>query len=132
MDFFFNQLFTMTKSELNCEICNTAPDKYKCPTCRLRYCSVACCRVHKQSGECHRPAEIVKVIDTTPALSNEHKLKLVKNKELIQTLRSNPELLLTLKGASDSDSGSTDKVSWYHNAIQNDTLFIQFVAECMK
>lgn len=34
-----------------CEVCcaEGSQGKYKCPTCHLRYCSVACCRAHKET-----------------------------------------------------------------------------------
>ena len=33
-----------------CVTCKAKGSKYKCPACRLPYCSVACCREHK--GAC--------------------------------------------------------------------------------
>eukprot|EP00696_Hemimastix_kukwesjijk_P008865 gnl/Hemi2/21195_TR7025_c0_g1_i1.p1 gnl/Hemi2/21195_TR7025_c0_g1~~gnl/Hemi2/21195_TR7025_c0_g1_i1.p1 ORF type:complete len:178 (-),score=19.11 gnl/Hemi2/21195_TR7025_c0_g1_i1:86-583(-) len=30
-----------------CGVCTTAPWKYKCPTCGIKYCSVVCCKAHK-------------------------------------------------------------------------------------
>eukprot|EP00274_Cyanoptyche_gloeocystis_P001937 CAMPEP_0196651752 /NCGR_PEP_ID=MMETSP1086-20130531/849_1 /TAXON_ID=77921 /ORGANISM="Cyanoptyche gloeocystis , Strain SAG4.97" /LENGTH=142 /DNA_ID=CAMNT_0041981925 /DNA_START=8 /DNA_END=436 /DNA_ORIENTATION=+ len=32
-----------------CQICQKAAFKYKCPTCRLKYCSVVCYKTHKES-----------------------------------------------------------------------------------
>eukprot|EP00899_Mesostigma_viride_P021287 jgi/Mesvir1/2915/Mv13985-RA.1 len=32
-----------------CIVCVTAESKYKCPTCRALYCSVACYRKHKET-----------------------------------------------------------------------------------
>ncbi|KAL6919442.1 hypothetical protein ACHAP8_002777 [Fusarium lateritium] len=32
-----------------CSICNTNPPKYKCPRCRLPYCSVACNKIHREN-----------------------------------------------------------------------------------
>lgn len=45
---------TATANELaasGCEVCcaEGSQGKYKCPTCHLRYCSVACCRTHKET-----------------------------------------------------------------------------------
>ncbi|WRT67632.1 uncharacterized protein IL334_004604 [Kwoniella shivajii] len=34
-----------------CQICMTQPSKYKCPSCPVRYCSVACYKSHKVSHE---------------------------------------------------------------------------------
>mmetsp|Transcript_40241 Transcript_40241/g.159881 ORF Transcript_40241/g.159881 Transcript_40241/m.159881 type:complete len:133 (-) Transcript_40241:1873-2271(-) len=41
-----------------CEVCTTNESNYKCPTCFLPFCSVACSRVHKQTPcEPTRPRE---------------------------------------------------------------------------
>ncbi|POM66014.1 Uncharacterized protein PHPALM_18194 [Phytophthora palmivora] len=32
-----------------CEVCTTAEAKYKCPTCRAPYCSLVCCKKHKET-----------------------------------------------------------------------------------
>merc|ERR1712151_176466 len=32
-----------------CIVCNITTDKYKCPKCFMRYCSIACYRTHKES-----------------------------------------------------------------------------------
>ncbi|OAL50149.1 hypothetical protein IQ07DRAFT_567878 [Pyrenochaeta sp. DS3sAY3a] len=34
-------------SDQLCGVCNTAPKKYKCPTCALPYCSLPCFKLHK-------------------------------------------------------------------------------------
>ncbi|KAF9698455.1 hypothetical protein EKO04_003370 [Ascochyta lentis] len=34
-------------SEVFCGVCNSEPKKYKCPTCALPYCSLACFKEHK-------------------------------------------------------------------------------------
>jgi hypothetical protein len=32
-----------------CSVCDVSDGRYKCPQCRLAYCSVGCCKTHKQS-----------------------------------------------------------------------------------
>ncbi|KAG5663661.1 hypothetical protein KAF25_006246 [Fusarium avenaceum] len=32
-----------------CGVCNVDPPKYKCPRCRLPYCSVACNKIHREN-----------------------------------------------------------------------------------
>ncbi|KAF0695706.1 Aste57867_13491 [Aphanomyces stellatus] len=34
---------------MNCGVCKENPRKYKCPLCRLPYCSAACFKVHKET-----------------------------------------------------------------------------------
>lgn len=37
-----------------CSVCEKEPKpKYKCPKCRATYCSIACCRQHKETGCVH-------------------------------------------------------------------------------
>ncbi|QCD93888.1 hypothetical protein DEO72_LG5g1964 [Vigna unguiculata] len=31
-----------------CQVCNEAPSKYKCPSCYLPYCSLVCYKKHKE------------------------------------------------------------------------------------
>lgn len=38
-----------------CEICTEIPSKYKCPVCRIKYCSVVCYKVHKETSGCGQP-----------------------------------------------------------------------------
>lgn len=35
----------------SCEVCDQAPSKYKCPKCRLQYCSLACYKVHTANAD---------------------------------------------------------------------------------
>ena len=37
----------------SCGVCAAAAASYRCPRCDLRYCSVACCRTHKET--CSNP-----------------------------------------------------------------------------
>ncbi|KAK3257366.1 hypothetical protein CYMTET_33544 [Cymbomonas tetramitiformis] len=39
----------------SCGVCLQNPSKYKCPKCRIPYCSVECCKKHKESP-CVAPA----------------------------------------------------------------------------
>jgi hypothetical protein len=51
-----------------CSVCKTAEHpKYKCPKCRETYCSIACCRKHKQEdGLCRQQQTTTK----TPSIEN--------------------------------------------------------------
>ncbi|EIE76654.1 hypothetical protein G6F46_011933 [Rhizopus delemar] len=35
---------------VSCQVCNDAESKYKCPKCRLQYCSLVCFKKHKESS----------------------------------------------------------------------------------
>lgn len=45
----------MSAGEKRCEVCSAKTAKYKCPKCRLKYCSVGCYKTH-QSQQC-QPVE---------------------------------------------------------------------------
>ncbi|KAJ1964720.1 hypothetical protein IWQ62_002855 [Dispira parvispora] len=34
--------------DISCTVCKQAAGRYKCPTCHIRYCSVACFKTHKE------------------------------------------------------------------------------------
>ncbi|KAL8170160.1 hypothetical protein V2J09_021964 [Rumex salicifolius] len=41
-------LTTSVMGSHSCQVCNEAPSKYKCPSCRVPYCSLVCFRKHKE------------------------------------------------------------------------------------
>ncbi|KAI5206893.1 hypothetical protein AUEXF2481DRAFT_7119 [Aureobasidium subglaciale EXF-2481] len=45
-----------------CGVCQQVESKYKCPSCQLRYCSIACYKQHKETHANHAP----RVQDTQP------------------------------------------------------------------
>ncbi|PVD32953.1 hypothetical protein C0Q70_08400 [Pomacea canaliculata] len=48
-----------------CMICHAASAKYKCPRCFERYCSVACCKSHKEK-ECIPQVHTENIDDKKP------------------------------------------------------------------
>lgn len=36
----------------NCQICTTNISKYQCPGCNIKFCSVNCCKKHKEDTKC--------------------------------------------------------------------------------
>ncbi|RUS71900.1 hypothetical protein EGW08_020338 [Elysia chlorotica] len=44
-----------------CIVCKTETDKYRCPKCLERYCSVTCCRTHKEL--CTEKSDSVKLAE---------------------------------------------------------------------
>ena len=35
-----------------CQVCKVDVKKYKCPTCKIVYCSLKCYKQHKEDGTC--------------------------------------------------------------------------------
>lgn len=46
------------KKTIGCGVCGIDDGKYKCPKCRLPYCSVKCCKEHKLNCTGHEPSSI--------------------------------------------------------------------------
>ncbi|KAK4311037.1 hypothetical protein Pmani_017437 [Petrolisthes manimaculis] len=44
-------------SDVQCEVCQDVVSKYKCPKCRLKYCSVGCYKDHQDKGCSNLPQE---------------------------------------------------------------------------
>ncbi|KAI9333215.1 hypothetical protein DFJ73DRAFT_51873 [Zopfochytrium polystomum] len=49
------QVVAASKKEHGCIVCDVGPPKYKCPTCRSPYCSVACYKSHR-AAPCEDPS----------------------------------------------------------------------------
>lgn len=63
-------LVSMLQSTL-CAICTNVPSKYKCPKCKIPYCSLSCFKSHKDSPECESlPIELKSLIDECKELEN--------------------------------------------------------------
>ncbi len=43
-----NRQAKLKEKSIGCGVCGEGEDKYKCPKCRLPYCSVKCCKQHKE------------------------------------------------------------------------------------
>ncbi|KAG7394481.1 ATP-dependent Clp protease proteolytic subunit 2, mitochondrial [Phytophthora boehmeriae] len=50
-----------------CAVCETAEAKYKCPTCRAPYCSLVCCKKHKETPCEPQPASEKPQVPTAAA-----------------------------------------------------------------
>lgn len=127
-----------------CAVCATVDAKYACPKCRAAYCCVACCKRHKESGDCGgassrrapattAPLERKKAVaakeevccddDETNVLTDAHKERLSGCGWLRDELRSEPTLralLVKIEGAREPSTALA-------TARSNDTRFADFV-----
>uniref|UniRef100_A0A2C9M112 HIT-type domain-containing protein n=1 Tax=Biomphalaria glabrata TaxID=6526 RepID=A0A2C9M112_BIOGL len=55
----------------NCVVCSIETKKYKCPQCYERYCSLACCKTHKELCT-RKPKESLQVVDVPAYEDNGH------------------------------------------------------------
>ncbi|EFA09025.1 zinc finger HIT domain-containing protein 3 [Tribolium castaneum] len=120
-----------------CVICKEE-GKYKCPTCFVYYCSVQCCRKHRENkcdvwvkngGEALPQAEISQTkarytsADTVPF----EKLQLLNGDENLKNLLCNPhlrDLLVTI-----NNSKEPEKIM---QMAMQEPLFLEFADACLK
>ncbi|XP_005154389.2 zinc finger HIT domain-containing protein 3 [Melopsittacus undulatus] len=129
-----------------CAVCGAAgAGKYRCPRCTAAYCSVPCCRTHRErcTPEPKREQEASAALPPPPAdgpwsvddiLSEDderdrvplQKLKLLGESEELRTLLLNPhlrQLLLTLDQAEDKSS--------LMKKYMQEPLFVEFADCCL-
>lgn len=61
------------QSAQECSVCGVVDGKYKCPKCRVSYCSVTCCKKHKESCSV--------LLESSTAISKEQSRKMLGVKE---------------------------------------------------
>ncbi|KAL5387602.1 hypothetical protein DPSP01_003397 [Paraphaeosphaeria sporulosa] len=97
-------------ADSTCGVCNSAPKKYKCPTCALPYCSIPCFREHKQThpegasaAPAPQPVVEVELPSATPETiptyirTKRDFSRLATDTHFQTLLKSNPTLLSTLQ-----------------------------------
>ncbi|KAJ3166400.1 hypothetical protein HDU88_003268 [Geranomyces variabilis] len=120
-----------------CLVCQVAPSKYKCSTCRLPYCSLACYKVHKavpcsapvptEPEPKSKPPRNNNEEDDTSRLSEEQLAKLANSKEL-KSMVADPHLKRLLE-AIDS---SPDPERAYDDAMAREPAFQDFVGRTLE
>ncbi|KAJ4728386.1 Zinc finger HIT domain-containing protein 3 [Melia azedarach] len=83
-----------------CQVCNEAQSKYKCPSCLSPYCSLVCFRKHKETP-CAKP-EPAEEKSSVPELPVERPLSVdepseVLQKEQLESIASSSEICDALK-----------------------------------
>ncbi|XP_053670062.1 zinc finger HIT domain-containing protein 3 [Anopheles nili] len=124
-----------------CEICKKCERKYKCKTCSVSYCSVACYKTHQeqpcepaspstdvpengqQEDKTFKKTILFSTIDTVPT----EKLELLGQSEHLKNLLCNPHLRRLLTEIDTARDGM--------NAIRvamMEPLFVEFADECLR
>ncbi|KXS10877.1 hypothetical protein M427DRAFT_115459 [Gonapodya prolifera JEL478] len=127
-----------SKPPVVCGVCNLEPPKYKCPTCLINYCSLACFKNHKAIG-CTKPEPVVPphsadepkagiaLEDEDDAALTDEQLRALGTDPAIRALLSSPDLRQVL---NDIDS-SKDPEARLERARANVPEFVQFVETCL-
>ncbi|XP_058457886.1 zinc finger HIT domain-containing protein 3 [Malaya genurostris] len=122
---------------MKCAVCDENDKKYKCKTCEVPYCSVACYKKHQEVPcgnsstreleirEDRRPQRIL--LYTTIDTVETEKLEELRNSEALKNLLYNPHLRKLLEEIDSAPSA--------RKAIQiamMEPLFVEFADECLK
>lgn len=104
-----------------CLVCEKLESKYKCPKCKVPYCSIACFKAHKEAEHC-LPA---KPSSSPVASATNHDggmfQNLMNDAKLSQLIKNSPDLQKWLKEISKS---SNPKGLFLH--LANNEEFINF------
>ncbi|NP_001187909.1 zinc finger HIT domain-containing protein 3 [Ictalurus punctatus] len=131
-----------------CVVCSEKIPKYRCPVCRIRYCSLGCFKKHKSDDSC-QPVKDVTPPAPCPASSQSaaepwtvdylldensqsdrvplQKLQLLGESKDLKTLLQNPHLrnlMLTVDSAEDKSKAMKD-------AMQ-EPLFVELANQCLQ
>ncbi|XP_019880413.1 zinc finger HIT domain-containing protein 3 [Aethina tumida] len=116
-----------------CVICGVE-GKYKCPTCLVYYCSVTCCKKHREDNCEIAQTNLTNIHNepvypySTPSTVNTDKLELLKgNKKLVEMLKGNPHLRNLLSTIDKSN----DPEDIMQKAMQ-EPLFVEFADACLE
>ncbi|KAF5308076.1 hypothetical protein FQR65_LT06451 [Abscondita terminalis] len=117
-----------------CVVCKNEDGKYKCPTCLVYYCSVACCNQHR-ANKCtlaKRKEEGLipdsnKYEHTTRDTVPIKKLKLLESEETLKNILHNSHLrnLLTTIDKSKNPEDIMQKAML-------EPIFVEFADACLK
>lgn len=128
-----------------CSVCTEQTPKYKCPACKIRYCSLVCYKKHKDACLPGQPPT-PKVSESKPTISTDpwsvedllheddlidkvpmDKLQLLGQSKELQDLLCNPHLRQLLR----SIDGAESKEDAMKAAMQ-EPLFVEFSDCCLK
>ena len=101
----YPRIYTKIMVEV-CVICGGG-NKYRCPRCRVRYCSLKCCSLHKSTCNENTPADPL-IISGAPVV--------------IQNVNSNAEASLDGQLLSEEQKSSLASSQWLKNSLRSKRL----------
>ncbi|TRY57190.1 hypothetical protein DNTS_003274 [Danionella cerebrum] len=131
-----------------CSVCSEHVPKYRCPICRVRYCSVGCFRRHKEIGSCRPVIEPEQVSSTAAPIGRAEepwtvedlldeegqsdrvpleKLQQLGHSEALKDLLRNPHLRRLVTSVDSAE----DKARAMREAMQ-EPLFVEFADQCLR
>ncbi|XP_015239132.1 PREDICTED: zinc finger HIT domain-containing protein 3 isoform X1 [Cyprinodon variegatus] len=129
-----------------CSVCSEQTPKYRCPSCRIRYCSLGCYKKHKDtclpaekpasqspaskdaagSAEPWSVEDLLQeddIIDKVPL----QRLQSLSQSTELRDLLCNPHLRQLLRSVDDAESKDAAI-----KAAMQEPLFVEFADECLK
>ncbi|XP_066434692.1 zinc finger HIT domain-containing protein 3 isoform X4 [Eleutherodactylus coqui] len=125
----------------SCLVCASEAAKYRCPRCRLRYCSLGCCKRHKEEcvpQEAPSPSGLTRLPDVWPTRDDllgqdddsdtvpSQKLMLLGSSQELKALLLNTHLrglLVTLDQTENKDEAL--------KKYMQEPLFVEFADKCL-
>jgi len=126
----------------SCAVCEEREQKYRCPTCKIFYCSVACFKLHKESSSCEKkpiatlndepdsnPQSLIYVDpeDDEESVVPEEALERLGESEELKALLRNPHLRGYLRHID-----TTHNPRGFMKIAMQEPLFVEFADACMK
>ncbi|XP_040193814.1 zinc finger HIT domain-containing protein 3 [Rana temporaria] len=129
--------------ETSCCVCKAESVKYRCPRCRVRYCSLTCCKTHKETcvpkeattsteasflarGEPHQTKAGDLTEDDDSDKVSLQKLKMLDESDELKHLLLNPHLQ-RLISALDQAENKDQELKKY----MQEPLFVEFADKCL-
>uniref|UniRef100_A0A671L629 Zinc finger HIT domain-containing protein 3 n=1 Tax=Sinocyclocheilus anshuiensis TaxID=1608454 RepID=A0A671L629_9TELE len=112
-----------------CGVCSEHVPKYRCPACRIRYCSVSCFKRHKDDDSCHPVKESDSASSSSTPVSNQLQMVFIHtaDSEALKGLLRNPHLRRLMMSVDSAE----DKAKATKDAMQ-EPLFVEFADQCLK
>ncbi|CAN2391310.1 zinc finger [Pristimantis euphronides] len=127
--------------DASCCVCSAGSPRYRCPACRLRYCSLGCCRKHKEGcapEDAQNPSGVTAVSDVLPTQGDlleesdesdtvpSQRLMLLDTAQGLKDLLLNKylrQLLMTLDQTENKDEAL--------EKYMQEPLFVEFADKCL-
>ncbi|CAK6971824.1 zinc finger HIT domain-containing protein 3 [Scomber scombrus] len=106
-----------------CSVCAEHTPKYRCPACKIRYCSLGCYKRHKEPWSVEDLLHEDDVTDKVPL----QRLQLLGQSKELRDLLCNPHLRQLLQSIDSSDTKDNAM-----RAAMQEPLFGEFSDQCLK
>lgn len=134
-----------------CGICSENLPKYRCPACRIRYCSLGCFKKHKTDDSCQQVKDTTPPVTTPlpevcPSTAEEpwttedlldedcqsdrvplERLQQLGESEALRSVLQNPHLRQLMTAVDSAEN----KAEAMKKAMQ-EPLFVEFADQCLK